>query len=85
MMLLLAAIFGISVLNLLLLAYLYERMRRMEALMQAIITKEDADGGDEPLPGMDLMLLRPKTHRKARRFTDKTRDWIAAHETASRR
>jgi len=35
--------------------------------------------------GIDLMLLKPKPKRKANRFTDKSRDWITAKETASRR
>lgn len=35
--------------------------------------------------GMNLMLLKPRKTRKARRFTDKSQDWITARESASRR
>jgi hypothetical protein len=80
-----AAIFGVSVLNLLLLGYLHERMRRIEAMIRENTPKIDEDQ-DNPYSGMNLMLLRPKPKaQKSRRFTDKARNWITAHETASRR
>ena len=35
--------------------------------------------------GMNLMLLKKENPKKARRFTDKSRDWLTAREAASRR
>lgn len=52
--------------------------------MLGSLAREIEEAGPEK-EGMDLMLLKPKPKRKAHRFTDKSRDWITAKETASRR
>ena len=79
------ASFSVSVLNLLLLGILIDKADKI----QKNLSKIDVETGDEdektPESGMNLMLLKPGKRRKARRFTDKTRDWITEHETASRR
>lgn len=47
--------------------------------------REEVQEPEEEAAGMDLLLLKPKPKHKAHRFTDKSRDWITAKETASRR
>lgn len=46
----------------------------------------EGPSGEPTEGGMDLLLLKKKTmKRKAKRFTDKSRAWITAHEEATRR
>lgn len=68
-------VFGISELFIIL---------RILKRMLGSLTRETEETEPEK-EGMDLMLLKPKPKHKAKRFTDKSRDWITAKETASRR
>lgn len=61
----------------------------MAVLCYAVCKRREAadSAPDEPTEGgMDLLLLKKKpVKRKAKRFTDKSRAWITAHEEATRR
>lgn len=57
-------------------------------MLMTMVSTLHIDEPVEPLPGgMDLLLLKKQSPKKTKRrnFTDKSRDWITAHETASRR
>jgi hypothetical protein len=65
------------------LGVLFEIWRTLHRMLDSLSREMDMP---EPVEGgMDLGLLKPKPKHKAKRFTDKSRDWITAKETASRR
>lgn len=81
MMVLVIICAAIGCVTLMYVGYLYTQMRLMMELLKNLSETE----ASEPLNAAIQTLSGPKKRKKARRFTDKSRDWLEAHEFESRR
>lgn len=78
------ACFLFIVITLMFVVYLLIKIDLVLAMLDSLVEKLDAEL-PEPQDTMNLMLLKAKNRSKTRRFTDKSRDFLAARDRESRR
>ena len=76
--------FVFTAINLMIAVYLIIQIDFVLELLHQISRSLEMDI-PQPKGPMDLMLLKAKKTKKANRFTDKSRDWLSAHEKDTRR
>lgn len=64
--------------------YLVDQVEFLRQMLFRILEKVDVEP-PEPLSAMDLMLLKQKNGKKARRFTDKSREFLDVRKNSSGR
>ena len=78
--------FGVNVIELIVVVYLMNQVDFLTALANKLIEIMSIEDVEPKDGGMNLLLLKANNKtRKQRRFTDKSREWLSAHERESRR
>ena len=80
--------FAASMIALMFMIHLVTQMESLQEMLNYLGDKIEADLPESKNSSgfMNLMLLNAnKKSKKARRFTDKSKDWLNAHEQESRR